>query len=85
MLTVGGTENVAVCIEGHQVSHLTTNKRELGNYAVVHEDMATENKGVGVHGGDGTATAGSNVREDTIGLSVFAERAEVEVVYRRRF
>ena len=80
MLAVGGAEDVAVGVEGHEVGRFAADGGEVGNDAVVHEDVAAEDEGVGVYLGDGAAAAGADVCEEAVGFGVFAEGAEVEVV-----
>lgn len=81
MLAVGRAKDVAICIKGHQVCHIPTNRGEIGDHAIVHESMSTKDKGVGIHLGHSTAAACSDVRQYAVGLGIFAKGPEVEVVY----
>lgn len=80
VLAVGGAEDVAVGVEGHEVGHFAADGGEVGDDAVVHEDVAPEDEGVGVYLCDGAAAAGSDVGKEAVCFGVFAEGAKVEVV-----
>lgn len=80
MLGIGRAEYIAVRVEGEQVGEVAANSGEVGDDAVVHEDVAAEDEGVGVDLRDDAAGGGANVREDAVRFGVVAERLEVEVV-----
>jgi hypothetical protein len=46
----------------------------------VHEDVAAKDEGMRIYLCDDASAAGTNVCEDALGLCVFAQRFEVEVV-----
>ena len=46
VLRVGGAEDVAVGVEGKEVSQVAADGGEVGDHAVVHEDVAAEDEGV---------------------------------------
>jgi hypothetical protein len=80
MLRVGRAEDVAIGVEGKQICHVTADGREVGDDAVVHEDVSAEHKWVRVYLCYDAAAACADVGKDAVGLGVFAEGLEVEVV-----
>ena len=61
------------------VRHVAADAREVGDSAVVHEDVAAEDEGVAIHLRDDAAAGRPDVSEKTVGLGVAAKVAEVEI------
>ena len=80
MLGVGAAQHVAVSIVGHEVRHIAADIREVGDGAIVHEDVAAKDKGVAVHLCDDAATRSTDMGKEAIRLGVDAETSEVEIV-----
>lgn len=79
MLGVGAAQDVAVRIVAQQVRHVAADVVEVGDGAVVHEDVAVEDEGVAVDLGHDAATGRADVGEQAVGFRVTAEVAEVEI------
>ena len=84
VLRVGATQHVAVGVVAEQIGHVAADVVEVGDGAVVHEDVASKDKGMRVHLSHDAARCGADVGEQTIGFSVTAEIAEIEIADRRR-
>jgi hypothetical protein len=80
VLRVGGSEDVAVGVEGEEVCQVAADGGEVGDDAVVHEDVAAEDEGVRVYLCHDAAAACADVGKDAVCFGVFAERLEVEVI-----
>jgi hypothetical protein len=82
VLRVGGSEDVAVGVEGEEVRHVAADGREVGDDTVMHEDVAAEDEGVRVYLCHDAAAAGTDVGKNAVCLGVVAKRLEVEVIDR---
>lgn len=80
MLRVGGTKDVAVGVEREEVGQVTSDGGEVGDHAVVHEDMAAEDEGMRVHLSHNATAACSDVGKNAVGFGVLAQGLEVEVI-----
>ena len=56
-------KDIAIGIEAKQVGHIATDIGEIGNGAVVHEDVAAEDEGMAVHLRHDAAAGGPDVGE----------------------
>ena len=56
-------KDIAICIEAKQVGHVAPNIGEIGNGAVVHEDVAAEDERMAVYLRHDAAAGGADVGE----------------------
>ena len=82
VLGISAAQDVAVGIETKQVGHVAADLGEIGDGAVVHEDMTAEDKRVAIDLCHDAATSRADVGEQAVGLGIAAEIAEVEVADR---
>lgn len=82
MLGVCGAKHVTVCVVREKVGQVAPDGREVGDDAVVHEDMAAEDEGMRVHLRDNASAACPDMGKDAVRFRVVTERFEVEVVDR---
>ena len=76
---VGAAEDIAVGVEAEEVGHVATDIGEIGDGAVVHEDVAAEDERVAVDLRHDAAAGGADVGEQAVGFGVAAQVPEVEV------
>lgn len=72
MFSISRTEDVAVGVEGEEGGEIASNGGEVGDDAVVHEDVAAEDEGMRVYLCDDASAAGPDMGEDTLCLGVVA-------------
>ena len=60
---VGAAQDIAVGVEAEQVGHVAADVGEVGDGAVVHEDVAAEDERVAVHLRHDATAGGTDVRE----------------------
>ena len=79
VLGVSATQDIAVGVETEQVCHVAADIEEVGDGAVVHEDVAAEDERVTVGLVHNAATGCSDVGKKAMGFGIAAKVAEVEI------